>query len=231
MVVNMVYLFIGEDSLSKDLELKKIKQEFLAKGTEQFNFDILYAKEIILKDLQETLLRLPVNPVRNKFSNGVNNPKRIVVIKDAEHLKEDSKEFLLKYAKSPYKQVILILDISRIERKDEFINSICRFTKIIRFKETRQLDAFTLNRQIELKRPDLALRVLNQILKDGERPERILGGLRYAWERGVAQPAEMKKRLKFLLNCDLEIKTGKLKPAFALEKLVISLCGFGKPFH
>ena len=211
----MVYLFIGDDVLSKDAQLKKIRQEFLARGTEQFNFDILYAKEIILKDLQETLLRLPVN-----------NPRRIVVIKNAEHLKEESKEFLLKYAKSPYKQVILILDINRTEKKDGFINSVYRFTKAIRFKETKQLDTFFLSRQIDLNRPDLALRVLNQILKEGERPERILGGLRYAWERGIAHPVEMKRRLKLLLNCDLEIKTGKLKPGFALEKLVISLCGF-----
>ena len=216
----MIYLFIGEDSPSKDIQLKKLKQEYLVKGTEQFNLDVLYAKEIILKTLQETLLRLPVN-----------NPKRIVVIKDAEYLKEDSKEFLLKYAKSPYKQVVLVLDISHIEKRDDFINRIYKFTRIIRFKETRRLDAFILSRQIDLNRPDLALRVLNQILKEGERPERILGGLRYAWERSAAHPVEMRKRLKFLLNCDLEIKTGKLKPSFALEKLVLSLCGLTKSFH
>jgi len=28
------------------------------------------------------------------------------------------------------------------------------------------------------------------------------------------------------LGADLEIKTGRLKPTFALEKLVVSLCGF-----
>jgi DNA polymerase III delta subunit len=219
-VVNMVYLFIGEDSLSKDIHLKKIKQEFLSKGTEQFNFETLYAKEITLKDLQEALLRLPVN-----------SPKRILVLKDAQRLKEDGKEFILKYLKSPYRHIVLILDIEYSEKRDEFINRISKITRIIRFREIRQLDTFTLNRQIELKKPDLALKVLNQILKEGERPERILGGLRYAWERGIDTPFEMKKRLSLLLNCDLEIKTGKLKPAFALEKLVINLCGSGKPLH
>jgi len=115
------------------------------------------------------------------------------------------------------------------EGRDTFdSNRIYKFSRIARFKETRQLDTFTLSRQIDLNRPDLALRVLNQILKEGERPERILGGLRYAWERSAAHPVEMKKRLKFLLNCDLEIKTGKLKPSFSLEKLVISLCGLSR---
>ena len=220
MVGSTVYLFIGEDSLSKDLQLRRLKQDVLAKGTEQFNFDVLYAKEIILKDLQETLLRLPVN-----------SPKRVVVIRDADYLKEDCQDFLIKYVKTPYKQIVLVLDIGRIGKRDEFINRIYGFIKATRFNEARKLDTFVLSRQIELNRPDLALRVLNQILKAGERPEMILGGLRYAWEKGIAHPVEMKRRLKLLLNCDLEIKTGKLKPAFALEKLVISLCGLGKPFH
>jgi len=218
--VNMVYLFIGEDSLSKDAQFRKLKQEFLAKGTEQFNFEILRAKEIVLKDLQEALLRLPVN-----------NPRRILAIKDAEHLKEDIKEFLLKYVKAPFKHAVLVLDASHIERKDEFLNTISRFCKVARFQETMKPDTFTLIRQIDLNKPDMALRALNQILNDGERPEMILGGLRYAWERGVAHPAEMKRKLRLLLNCDLEIKTGKLKPLFALEKLVIGLCGLGKPLH
>lgn len=220
MVVNMIYLFIGEDVLSKDIYLKKVKQEFLSKGCEQFNFETLYAKEIILKDLQEALLRLPVN-----------NSKRIIVIKDAQRLKEDSREFILEYLQFPYRHIVLILDVGISQKNDEFVNRISKFARIIRFRAIMQLDTFTLNRQIDLKRPDLALRVLNQILKEGERPERILGGLRYAWERGVATPFEMKKRLSLLLNCDLEIKTGKLKPAFALEKLVINLCGPGEPLH
>jgi len=29
----------------------------------------------------------------------------------------------------------------------------------------------------------------------------------------------------------MEIKMGRLKPIFALEKLVVNLCALGKPFH
>ncbi len=226
----MVYLFLGEDCLSKDIKLKAIKQEFLDKGTEQFNLDKLYAKELTLKDLQERLLYLPVK-----------SSKRIVVIKDAQNLKEDIKEFILKYVNEPHKQTILILDISPTPASrsgvsqqgkfNEFINRIYRYAKIYRFRETRRLDTFTLSRQIALKRPNYALRVLNQLLKDGERPERILGGLRYVLERDSASALEMKRGLKLLLNCDIDIKTGKLKPVFALERLVINLCSFGKSFH
>lgn len=216
----MVYLFIGQDSVSKDLQLKKIKQEFLAKGLEQFNLDTLYAKELILKDLQQTLLCLPVK-----------SAKRIIVIKDVQDLREESKEFILRYIKTPQKQIVLILDVNQQGKSDEFINRVYRYAKTLRFKEIKRLDTFTLSRLIEMKKPDYALRALNQLLKDGVRPEWILGGLRYVWERGVAQPLEMKKRLNLLLDCDRDIKTGRLRPNFALEKLIICLCGLGKSFH
>lgn len=220
MVVKMVYLFIGIDSSFKDIQLKAIRKEFLKKETEQFNLDILYARELTLKGLQERLSYLPVK-----------NPRRIVVIKDAQNLRDDAREFIFKYVKEPHKEIILVLDIDQRDKAEEFINRVYRYAKVYSFKETKQPDTFTLSRQIALKKPDFSLRVLNWLLKHGEKPERILGGLRYSLERDTASPLEMKRKLKLLLNCDIDIKTGKLKPIFALEKLVINLCGLRKPFH
>lgn len=213
----MIYLFLGQDSFSKDRQLKLLKQQLLTKETEQFNLDTLYAKELQLKTLQERLLCLPVK-----------SAKRIVVIKNVQELKAETREFLLKYAKAPLKHIVLVLDVSEFDKKDEFVNRISRLAKIFRFKEEFRPDTFALNRQIALKKPDSALRILDQLLQEGERPERILGGLRYAWEKDALLPFESRRRLKLLLNCDIEIKTGRLRPVFALEKLVISLCGLGK---
>jgi len=216
----MLYLFIGQDSPSKDEQLKKIRQEFLPKDTEQFNFDKLAAEDLTLKALQERLLFLPVK-----------NSKRIVLIKGAQDLKNEAKEFILEYIQKPYKHLILILDFNQQAKDDAFLGSALRYSKVFRFNTARPLDTFALSRQITLRRPDLALRVLNQLLIGGERPERILGGLRYVWENEVGLRSEMSRRLKLLLNCDIDIKTGRLKPAFALEKLVISLCGSRGPLH
>lgn len=216
----MIYLFIGEDSPGKDIQLKAIRNESLDKGIEQFNQDTLYSKELSLKTLQEKLIYLPAG-----------NSKRIIIVKEAQALKEELKESILAYAGRQHKRVILILDFDKAPKEAGFINRIYKQAKVIRFKETKAQDAFVLNRSIALRRPDSALRVLNQLLKEGERPERIMGALRYAWERESASPLEMKRRLKLLLNCDIEIKTGRLKANFALEKLVISLCAAGKPLH
>jgi DNA polymerase III delta subunit len=210
----MVYLLIGQDIAAKENQLKKIKQEFLPPELQDFNLDTLYAKEIILKDIQERILSIPLK-----------SAKRIIVIKDAHLLDEGSRDFLLAFSKKPHPQLILVLDFAQYDYKDEFIKGICAHGRLLRFKETTNPDTFALNRQIELRKTDSALRLLTQLLKNGEAPERILGGLRYAWEKQDIQSLSAKRKLKLLLGADLEIKTGRLKPAFALEKLVVSLCG------
>ena len=73
----MVYLFIGSDNLTKDSQLKKLKEQILPKATEHFNLDILYSRELALKTLQEKLLSLPAK-----------GAKRLVIIKNIEDLKD-----------------------------------------------------------------------------------------------------------------------------------------------
>lgn len=216
---NSVYLFSGEDSLAKALKLKKLKQEAFAKEVEQFNLDILYARELNLAVLQEKLLCLPVKA-----------KKRIMVIKDAEGLKEDIQEFITQFLKNPYPQLILILDINRSDPKNRFINQVTRYAQVCHFQEAGRIDTFSLVRYIDRRQPGYALRILHQLLRNRERPERILGGLRYSWERDITDALERKKRFKLLLNCDIDIKTGRLKAQFALERLVVNLCVLTESF-
>lgn len=211
---NMVYLLIGQDIQAKETQLKKIKQEFLPQQLQDFNSDTLYAKEITLKDIQERLLAIPLK-----------NAKRLIIIKDADSLDEESRDFLLTFSRQLRQQLVLVFDFARYDYKNKFIKEISIRASVLRFKEAVNPDAFVLNRQIELKKTDSALRILNQLLKNGEAPERILGGLRYSWEKQETVAGDARRKLKSLLNCDVEIKTGRLKPAFALEKLVVSLCG------
>jgi DNA polymerase III delta subunit len=211
----MVYLLVGQDIQAREEQLKKIKQEFLPKDLQDFNLDTLYAKETTLKNLQEKFLAMPVN-----------NATRILVIKDAGCLNEACRNFITAYAGKPDKRLVLVLVMEHYDRRDGFLNAISKTARVSRFRELPEPDAFALNRQIELKRPDHALRILNQLLKKGEAPERILGGLRYAWEKRSEHGVSARRKLKLLLNCDVEIKTGRLKPVFALEKLVVCLCSF-----
>lgn len=214
------YLFLGHDIIAdnglsrKDFTLSQIKKQFPDKTIEKFNLDILYARELRLKDLQERMSALPVGA-----------KKRLVVIKEAQDLKDEIKEFLVAYLKKPLSSITLVLDMDEPDFRDSFFKQLQGRVQIFRFKEPVVLNAFTLSRSIDSRKPPQALKVLNQLLENGEKPEWILSGLRYDWERNITSPLEIKKRLKLLLNCDIEIKTGKLKPGYALEKLVVSLCG------
>lgn len=214
---NPVLLFIGQDSLSKAKLLNTIKQEFLEKEIQAFNEDILYARDLTLQSLQEKLLFLPLKSTR-----------RLVVIRDAERLKEDLRHFLLAYAKKSHTHAVLIVDFESFNPKDDFLRQLAQRGRTYRFKEQQQADAFALYRYIALKNSAKALTVLNQLLEHGEKPEKILGGLRYAWEKEASNPAQKKSTLKLLLHCDIDIKTGRLKPAFALEKCVVNLCSLKK---
>jgi DNA polymerase III delta subunit len=210
----MVYLFVGADSLSKDIQLKKIKQELLPPHAQEFNFDLVHASEATLKKLQEKFLCLPVS-----------SPMRLIVIKEIELLKEDAKDFILAYVAKPYKGLTLVLDAHQYDYKNDFLKKLLTHVRVVRFKEETKVDTFLLARHINARRPDAALRVLNQLIEDGQRPERILGGLRFVFEKEGFATSDSKKRLKLLLQCDSEIKTGKIKPVFAMEKLIVALSG------
>jgi DNA polymerase III delta subunit len=215
----MNYLFVGEETQPKESKLKTLKNEILAQRTAEFNCDTLFAPGLTLKTLQEKL----------KFSPAAAQ-SRMIIIRQAGLLKDDIKDFIASYLAKPYPSVTLILDTDRYNPKDIFIQKISRFMKVYRSRDTIHADSFVLHRQIELKRADSALKLLRQLLEEGQKPEMILGGLRYCWSREVIPQALKKRKLKALLNCDIEIKTGRLRADFALEKLVLKLCSPGKPF-
>lgn len=214
----MVYLFIGQDSLSKDIKLNSLKQQLLNIKIEQFNLDIAYCDQLSKKELQEKLLFFPAA-----------SHKRLIVLKQIEALKPDSRDFLIGYLKKPRADIILVLDAQEDNVRDSFLQQLKRYAQVSHFKETARLNTFTLARYIESAKADYALSVLNRLLADGERPERIIGGLRYNWERKTGSAYQRNRELRFLLECDLDIKTGRLKPNLALEKLVINLCCTAKP--
>ncbi len=209
----MVYLLIGQDLPAKDSALKRLKEEYLSEGLQELNLDILYGKEISLKELQEKVMNIPAGP-----------SIRIIVIKNAQSLKKELADFIFHWSKKEDQKIILVLDIER-QGKDELSKRLSVRAKVLRFKEEITLSSFDLSRYIEKGQVTLALKALRWLLQEEGKPEMILGGLRYSLENQRLGREALRKKIGFLLNCDIEIKTGRLKPVFALEKLVINLCG------
>jgi DNA polymerase III delta subunit len=217
-----VYLFLGQDILDqensslKEKELNKLKAS-LPQQTRDFNLDILHCNDraFNLKALQEKLLFIPTGP-----------SARIVVVRNLQDAKLEVKNFILEYVKKPSSGIVLVLDVDKFERKSAFIEGVSRYAETRHFLEAPQASTFALGRLIDADKTEEALKVLHRLLDDGEKPERIMGGLRASWTKYPADPLNLRKKLKILLQCDLDIKTGKIKPVFALERLIVNLSGF-----
>jgi DNA polymerase III delta subunit len=217
-----VYLFLGQDILDqensslKEKELNKLKAS-LPQKTRDFNLDVLHCNDrnFNLKALQEKLLFMPTG-----------DSARIVVVRNLQDAEPAVKEFLLNYVKDPSSGIILVLDVDKADRKNAFIEGISRYAEMRRFRVDSQASTFTLSRLIEGRKAAEGLELLHELLDNGEKPERIMGGLRASWTRCPADPPALNRKLKILLQCDLDIKTGRIKPVFALERLIVNLCGF-----
>ena len=210
----MIYLLVGADESAKAEKIQSLKKQLLNPKVEQFNFDIFYGRELTLPLFQEALSRLPVSA-----------KSRLLVIKDALGLKEGPREYFLSRLKSLPSSLVLIMDVSAIPREDNsFFSQIQKAAKTFNFAAGQNTNVFHLARALEGRQPGSALNIVSDLLKQGERPERILGALRSQLTR-CAGAKERLRRITLLLEADLNLKTGRLKPAqLALEALVVKLC-------
>ena len=221
--VKMLYFFIGEDEPAKQEKINSLKNESLKKGFEDFNCESFYAKELTLPLFKEALSRLPLE-----------SPKRIMVIKDVFKLKDELKDYFTAQIEKLPEDLIIILEAAIIPKAESaFFNKISRYGKVIPFKAKEKIDAFGLARAIERKDASSALNLLVDLFRNGEKPEMILGALRHRFVKSDSFSSatdnlklkEKKEKVGLLMEADLNLKTGKVKPEFALEVLVVKLCG------
>lgn len=210
----MIYLFIGEDELAKTEKIRYFKKQLFDSKLEPFNSEVFQAKELSLPLFKEALGRIP-QAAKN----------RLLVIKDILKLKNSLQEYFLSQIESLPSNLIIILDIVKIPpEKNLFINRILKIAKAVYFKSKESANAFDLARALEEKNADYGLNVLADLFKSGEKPERILGALRYQFAKHSLNREEKIKKIGLLLEADINLKSGKLKPEFALELLVVKLC-------
>ncbi len=208
----MVYLLTGQDSASKDRLLAELKEKYLPPEARDFNVDILYPSDLTVQGLQEKLLFFPVG-----------SRTRLVVLREAHRLKPAVKTFLSAYAAHPLPEVILVVDLPQHEPRDPFYRSLAAAARVVVCGQVERIDAFQLGRCIAARRTAQALQLLSRLLQKGEKPELIVGGVRAALSRELAG-ARLTQALRLLLRCDVEIKTGKIRADFALERLMVRLC-------
>jgi DNA polymerase III delta subunit len=214
MVEKSAYLFLGEDFLSKERKVDVIKNELLKGDASVFDLEVLQGKDLDSRQLSESFQRIPA------LAKG-----RVVIIKDVDKLNASSRQQLISRLKKPLPKVSLVLETNKFDVRDGFIAQLCQLCRVVNFQKDRPLDVFSLGVAVSRRRPVESLKILSQLLLSGEKPQKILGVLVWQWKKIEADlsRAEFKRGLQMLLETDLNIKRGRLRPDFALELLVAKL--------
>jgi len=122
-----VYIFIGQEHFLKQEALTNLRNKTLpsiATNSLPFNYLTLDGKMTTSSNIISESEQLPF------LGN-----KRLIVVKDADHLLDD---ILLNYIKNPSKTTVLALLINKIDKRLSIYKTIKEYTEIIEFNHLKQ---------------------------------------------------------------------------------------------
>jgi len=213
---DMIYLFLGEDTAAKDRRIAELKKKYLLSlEAEKFDYEILYGDKIDPDLFKQALIALPAVA-----------KQRLLTIHSIHKLNSKNQDILLELIASDFKHCVLILDSDDAQKKNKFFTQLQRKAKVENFGSREKHNVFDMTKAISARRPDDALILLSEVLKDGSHPLQIMGGLVWFWgkEKGRMPPDRFKSGLIQLQEADLNIKRSRLQPEYALEVCVLKLC-------
>lgn len=212
----MHYLFLGEDSKSKDAQIAALRKKILpSNDAQKFDCDVLYANKLSAEDLKKALVSLPAIL-----------PQRLVIIRSAEKFKKQHKDLIQEFFESDQTTTIVVIEAQWSSRA-RFVKQVERFAAVKEFGVPEGENIFAVTRMMTSRRHTDALKLLHQIMDDGQHPLQILGGLVWFWGnkvRGRVSRDAFEQGLLYLQEADLNMKRSRLVLGYALEVLITKLC-------
>ena len=212
----MIYFLLGEDRLAKDQKINEIKAATLScDDALKLDYELLHGIKLDPTVLKKALIALPAVA-----------KKRFILIRDVEKLSAHNKKVILDFIQAGNQPAVLLLDSDELIFKGEFFRDVMSAAKVMRFGQKRKKsDIWGVTRAIEAGNPGEALKILNILLRDGDSPLRIMGGLVWFWGslRNRVCADGFKKGLLVLQEADLNIKRSRLRPEHAVEIAVTKL--------
>lgn len=212
----MIYLVVGQDHSAKEQTISEIKAKALpSKESLSFDYQVLHGYKLDNETLKKALTALPVL-----------SPARVVVIRQADELKADQKTLIVQVYEKAKKTLIIIFEAESIDEKDSLFKKFDRALKILSFNPKVRPNVFNLVDEILACREVKALKLLDELLENGDHPLQVIGGMLWKWKNVKNRiPAEkFKKGLLAFEQADFNIKRSQLKGEHALEVLVVKLC-------
>ncbi|MCK5259737.1 MAG: hypothetical protein KAJ70_01625 [Candidatus Omnitrophica bacterium] len=212
----MIYLLLGEGSSAKDRRINEIKADCLSSDdARKLDYELLHGIKLDPAALRKSLSALPAVA-----------EKRLILIRSIEKLSEHNKEIISDFIQEGCQHAVLVLDSDATALKGGFARDVMSAAEVIRFgRRGKKSDLWDVTGAIEARDSREALKILNTLLKDGDSPLRIMGGLVWFWGsvRNRISADGFKKGLLVLQEADLNIKRSRLKPEYAVEIAVTKL--------
>ncbi len=210
----MVYLFLGDDLARKDSQIFSLKKAFFKDPQAVvFDHESLDAVTLPVDVLKKSLITLPVL-----------SAKRLVVVRNVHKLKAADIAVLSAFLKKPLGHVDLVLESAEVALKGELKGHAASCRTAV-FSTASPGNAFDMARLMTAGKAKEALKMLNDLYDHGTHPLQVMGALVWHWgQEGRALGAEKFERgLRALEEADLNIKRTRLKPEYAVEKVVVEL--------
>lgn len=236
MVEHCLWIFAGEGGEAKEKKIDQLAQKAFPSELKDLNTSVFHGDDKLLTParLADAIFVQPTSGAR----------QRLILIRGAEKLPRACLEGLEKMLSAPLAHAVVVLDTLDLEAGEALAR---RFqgagASVTRFQKEKQADVFDLGRAILCRQPDEALRILGGLLRRrGERPEKIVGGLFWQWERSFKEKkisAQIYQQgVRFFADADRRLKSSSLARAgetLVLETLVVKLgyaaseaCGVAK---
>lgn len=211
----MIYLLLGGDSSAKEAKIAELKSEHLTNDDAvKFDSDAFRGADVDAVTLKKSLIALPAVAKR-----------RLVVLRAIEKLNSQNRKILLDFIDSGQDHAVLVLETGEAP-KNKFFAQLVKKAKVFRFgQEWVKTNVFDVTRAMDNRDPAGALKILNQLMRGGDHPLQIMGGLVWYWGRAKNRVSaeSFKKGLLVLQEADLNIKRSRLKPENAVEIAVTKL--------
>ena len=212
----MIYLLLGEDSLAKDQKIAELKTKTLC-STEAVEFDciVLHAAKLDAHEFKKVLFELPAVAAQ-----------RFIVLRTVQKLSAQNKKIFLEFLERQPSHAVVVLDSDEAGGKDEFLSQVSAQARVLHFQTRARQNVFDMTRAMSACNPTQALKILDDLLFDGNHPLQIMGGVVWFWGKTKQRLTKdtFKKGLLELQEADLNIKRSRLKAEHALEIVVVKLC-------
>ena len=213
----MIYLFVGEETATKDQKIAEIKAKIFSANPEAVNFDFetLDSKDLRPAEFKKSLLALPAVA-----------SKRLLIIRTIDKMQAANQAILLEFAKSKTENIVLILDTHENDFSNSFATKLQSHCKLFLFSKGKEENVFDMTRAMESRNSVEALQILARLYSQGNHPLQIMGGLVWFWGKLRVRLSKDKFQsgLQALAEADLGIKRSHLKPEYAVEVAVVKLC-------